>query len=397
MEIELQTNKALPSTGSAAIWTKNFCLLCAANLSVFISMQLLLPTLPIYLLKIGGNQRDVGYVMASFTIASMMVRPMAGWLVDCFGRKKVLMLGITLLVVVALLYQTTAANAVLSIFLIRTLHGVGFGIVSTALGTMVADTLPISRLGEGIGYFGLTTSLSMALAPMLGLWITAAFQYHYLFLAVLICTLIAFIGSTMVQSTSKGVAKTPKNPPTGFWSNLVEKKALPAAGVMFFLTVIYGAVLSFIALFALEKGINNIGIFFTTNAVATLLSRPFAGRWTDTRGPNMVILVGHVALLISLVGIAMSSNLVGFALAGAVFGLGFGCCVPTLQALAVRYAPAHRRGAATGTFFTAFDFGIGFGTIVWGFVAAAFGYQTMFFATLIPLLLAGILYFIFLR
>lgn len=392
MEVELETNKALPATGTVAIWTKNFCLLCMANLAVFISMQLLLPTLPIYLLKIGGNQRDVGYVMAAFTIAAMMIRPLAGWLVDCYGRKKVLMLGITLMVVVALLYQSTAAAAVLPILLIRTLHGIGFGIVSTALGTMVADALPISRLGEGMGYFGLTTSLSMALAPMLGLWLVATYEYHYLFLAVLICTLLAFAGSTLVKNVPNSIPKAPQGASPSFWSNLVEKKALPAAGVMFFLTIIYGAVLSFIALFALEKGIDNIGLFFTTNAVVTLLSRPFAGRWTDTRGPNMVILVSLIALLISLVGIAMSTNILNFALAGAVFGLGFGCCVPTLQALAVLHAPAHRRGAATGTFFAAFDFGIGFGTIVWGFVAAAFGYQIMFLATLLPLVIAGMLY-----
>lgn len=69
--------------------------------------------------------------------------------------------------------------------------------------------------------------------------------------------------------------------------------------------------------------------------------------------------------------------------------------MPVLQAQAVMRTPIHRRGAATGTFFALFDMGIGLGTILWGYIAAASSYQTMYFLTLIPVALAMGLYYRF--
>jgi MFS family permease len=164
---------------------------------------------------------------------------------------------------------------------------------------------------------------------------------------------------------------------------------------MFFLAVVYGSVLSFIALYATERGITSIGLFFTATAVTMIISRPIAGRWTDRGGTDMVLLIGHLALFTGMAAIGLSHTLLGFLFAGAIVGLGFGFCIPTLQAQSVRYTPAHRRGAATSTFFVAFDLGIGLGTIFWGYVAEATGYQIMYFTTLVPLVLSAAIYYRF--
>lgn len=375
-----------------SIWTRNFTLLCLANLTLFISMQVLLPTLPLYLFEIGGNQRDVGYVMGAYTTGAMIMRPIAGWLVDRYSRKKIMILGLAIVLVVAVLYKL--ATNVSSMIVLRSFHGMTFGLVGTAMGTMVVDSLPTSRLGEGMGYFGLTSSLSMALAPLIGFWLVVKSGYPMLFLAVSLLTMLAFFGSLPVRDTT-----TPNIAPggsvTGIWASLLEKTALPASGVMFLLAVVYGSVLSFIALYAAERGIANIGLFFTAIALTMIISRPVSGRWTDRGGADMVLLIGHLTLTIGMTALSLSHTITGFLLAGAVLGLGFGSCIPTLQALAVRHAPAYRRGAATGTFFVSFDLGIGLGTIFWGYVAEAAGYQTMYLTTLLPLALAGVIYYRF--
>lgn len=380
---------------SLPIWTVNFCILCLTNLLLFMSIQILLPTLPLYITNIGGNQKDVGYVMGAFTIGAMAVRPMAGLLIDRLGRRKILLAGTALMVVLPLLYHFAAA--VLLLLLVRLAHGISYSISTTATGTIVADILPRSRLGEGMGYFGLTSSLSMALAPLLGLWILQVSNYFWLFVTVSLLAVITFLLSLYIgcpQEQEPG-AKQEIAVSKFSWAGFFEKSALPSAWVIFFLATVFGAVIAFIALHGAEKGISNIGLFFTANAVAMMISRPLSGRWCDKHGAVMIVLVGHLLTIISMAAIAFSHSVPSFVLAGLAYGLGFGFCLPALQALAVRNAPAQRRGAATGTFFTAFDLGIGLGTILWGFVASLAGYQTMFLSTIVPVAIAGLLFFIF--
>ncbi|MDD5168367.1 MAG: MFS transporter [Syntrophales bacterium] len=374
----------------ASIWTRNFILLCLANFSTFISMQMLLPTLPLYLLMLGGTQRDVGYVMGTYTLGAMLMRIIAGWLVDRYDRKRTLIIGIALMLAVTLLYNLVSDVPLITV--IRALHGLTYGLVGTVIGTMVVDSLPSARIGEGIGYFGLTPTLSMAVAPILGLWLAGTFSYHVLFLAVSVLNALTILSCLPVRRTI--VRTAPRFASiSGTLANLFEKTAMRPAVVTFFLTAVYSAVIFFIAVYAAALGIGNIGLFFVATALTMVIFRPISGRWADRGGTNMVMFISYLALFLSIVIIGVSHSITGFLLAGAFIGLGFGSCFPTLQALAVRHVPAHRRGSATGTFFLAFDIGLGLGAVLWGYVAEAAGYQIMYFATLIPLVLAGAIYY----
>jgi MFS family permease len=173
---------------------------------------------------------------------------------------------------------------------------------------------------------------------------------------------------------------------------MLERSSLLPSGMIFFLSLVYGSVLSFIALYASERGIANIGLFFTAMALAMFVSRSISGRWVDRGAINMVLFTGHLTLLIGMVIVGFSHIIIHFLFAGAFIGIGFGVSLPTLQALAVRHAPVHRRGAATATFFASLDLGIGLGAILWGYVAAATSYQIMYFITLIPVFVAGGMY-----
>jgi len=372
------------------IWTRNFILLCFANIALFMSVQVLLPTLPLYLFKIGGSQQDVGYAMGAYTICAMVMRPIAGWLVDTYGRKKIVTLGMVLMLAISGLYRI--ATQPLMIIVIRGLHGLAFGIVGTAIGTIVADSLPAARFTEGMGYFGLTSSLSMAVTPIIGFWLADNLGYSVLFLWISVMSLVALLLSLPVKGKKIPINASARSV-TDIWINLLEKSSIPASSVMFLLAAVYGSVLSFISLYASESGINNLGLFFTAMALSMLISRPLSGRWADRGGTNKVIYIGHIAIFSGSLIISLSHSLGVLMIAGAVFGFGIGFCMPTLQALAVRYVPVDRRGAATGTFFIALDLGIGLGTILWGYVAAASSYQTMYLATLIPIIMAGVLYY----
>ena len=378
---------------STSIWTKNFLLLCLANISAFVSMQMLIPTLPLYLLHIGGRQSDVGYVMGSYTIGAMLMRISAGWLVDRYARKNVLIAGIVLMLATTLLYQL--ATDIPHLTAIRLLHGVTFGLVSTAMATMVVDGLPPARMSEGIGCFGLTANLSMSVAPMLGLWLLGAYDYHVVFFSMSAFVAVSVVFCLSVMNTSARTAGYTRSSAAAALPSLLEKTAVLPSVMAFFLSAVFSAVLFFIALYAAKLGIANAGLFFLAMALSMLMSRPISGHWSDVGGTNMVMTIGHLALLLGIVLIVFSRGMALYLAAGVFMGIGFGFSFPILQTLAVRYAPAHRRGAATGTFFLACDIGIGLGAILWGYVAEVAGYHVMYGATLAPLALAAGIYVLF--
>ncbi len=69
---------------------------------------------------------------------------------------------------------------------VRILHGAGFGITTTTYGTVVSDLIPSARRGEGMGYFGLSGTLAMALGPLIGLWLMQTYNFTILFFMCII-------------------------------------------------------------------------------------------------------------------------------------------------------------------------------------------------------------------
>lgn len=373
-----------------SIWCKNFILLCLANLTLFLSIQILLPTLPLYMTYIGGAQSDIGYIMGAYTIGAMLMRFFAGWLVDHYGRKKNIVLGLTIMLATTFFYGF--ARTMPTLIAIRALHGITFGLASTGIGTMAADSLPVSRMGEGIGYFGLASTLSMALAPVIGLWLIGSFNYQVLFLVGSLFTFLTLVNGVFVADTDVPLAIS-TSPKEGSLANFLEKTALLPSSVAFFIAFVYSAVIYFIAVYAASLGIGNVGPFFSAFAVAMLVSRPISGRLADSGKNNLILFLGLITMFISIIMISFSETNYIFIFAGSTFGIGFGLSLPTLQAMAVRQAPAHRRGAATGTYFMAFDMGLGIGSILWGYIAEAAGFRIMYFTSLIPLFISGAIYF----
>lgn len=368
------------------IWTKNFILITLVNLSVFFGFQMLLPTLPIYVKSLGGKDSVIGWLIGFATLAALIIRPFSGIALDRLGRKGVLLTGIAAIIAVTSAYMWFPMVGV--ILAIRFLHGFGWGIASTASNTVASDVIPKSRFGEGMGFFSLSSSLAMALAPGLGLWALSAFHVTGLTLlsagfgaaALLLALLIRY--HKVEPST---LAKSKASP--------YERSSIRPTLIMFFISASYGSITGFISLYAIDRGITNIGIFFMVFAAAMLISRPFFGRLIDRLGFDAAVYPGLILLIAALFLLYRAIALPLFLLAAVLYGVGFGATQSSLQTMSVLQAPKDRLGAANATFFTGFDGGIGFGSIVAGILASALGYSQMYLSfTLLPLL-AGVLYY----
>lgn len=366
-----------------ALWTKNFVLICIINLFIFTGFQMLLPTIPVYVEKLGGQESMAGLVMGAFTISAMLIRPWAGNAIDSLGRKPIFFFGLVIFILSVLAYIW--APSVLILLLLRFIHGFGWGSSSTAAGTIAADLIPKSRLGEGMGYYSLTSTLAMAMAPSIGLYLISQKGFTTMFMvsATLVFTAL-LLANFLTYRPLETKAKTQ--------GALFEPAAFLPSLMIFFCTMTYGSIVSFIALYAREQGITNIGPFFTVYALTIAISRPLGGIIVDRRGFNVVVIPGLILVILTMLILSQASGLPTFLLAASLYGMGFGTLHSTLQAMAIKGLPPNRRGAANGTFFSAFDLGIGGGSILWGVVAQQWGYSTMYLWVALPALIALTIY-----
>lgn len=239
-----------------------------------------------------------------------------------------------------------------------------------------------------MGFFSLSSGLAMALAPGLGLDLFAGGNASNLMFTSAGFGIIAFCLALFFRYRTVERQQSAKKK-----SAIFERSSIRPAIVMFFVSTAYGSIVSFLSIYALEKEIANIGLFFLIYAAAMLVTRPIFGRLVDRLGFNATMYPGLILLVIAMVILSQASTMLSFLFVALLYGIGFGAVQSSLQTLAVIYAPKDRLGAANATFFTGFDGGIGFGSIVAGIVSSALGYNWMYLTFAFFPILAGLLYF----
>lgn len=378
----MQNNKNLPLR--EPLFSRDYILIIVVNLFTFLGFQMLMPVLPVYARSLGGSDASAGLVVGFFTLSALLIRPFAGYALDVYGRKKVLFVGLSIFITCVFSYRFATGLAFL--LAIRFTHGFGWGLTSTAASTVASDIIPRTRMGEGMGYYGMASTVSMALAPAMGLFMITKYDYSTLFsLSTVLIALSILIATTL---NYKPVSGRPQK------MHLYEKGAMRPAMVMFFVTMTYGAIISFIVLYAAEQGIENIGIFFTVYALSLAVFRPLSGRLTDTKGFDFVVIPGIAMVGLAMLILSMATSIKWFLLAAIVYGAGFGTVQPSLQALAILLSPPERRGIANATFFSGFDLGIGLSSVMWGAISGITGYSLMYVLSTIPVALGMFTYII---
>lgn len=365
----IENQNAASHKTAIPLWTKNFLVVTTVNLFIFLSFQLFPAALPVYLKSLGASDIVVGWVGGSIIIATLLTRPFAGLALDSMGRRLLFIVGLIIISIMTIAYGLFQIVAV--ILIVRFMHGIGWGLASTASTTIAADTIPKVRFGEGMAYFSLSTSLAMAVAPALALYLgfykTISIATAFNILALVLALTIKY---RQIESKPKDVPKQR--------AALYEKGAIWPGVIMFLITCTYGAMVTFIAIYAFERGVTNIGIYFTVYAIVLLVTRPFFGKLIDRKGFGASLIPGVISAFISLVILYFANNLALFLLSGIFYGIAFGACQNALQTMAVLNSPPNRTGAANATFFTGFDGGIGFGSILAGFLTTWFTYGQMY-------------------
>ncbi|CAM4091883.1 major facilitator transporter [Lederbergia lenta] len=389
--MSLQLAKGTPHQEvSEKIWTRDFVLIVMSNFFVFLGFQMTLPTIPLFVEKLGGNDQLIGIVVGIFTFSALLLRPYAGRALELKGRRFVFLTGLGIFVLS--IGSFGFAKSLLFLFMMRIIQGIGWGFSTTASGTIATDLIPAKRRGEGMGYYGLSGNLALAFGPTLGLALVGVITFTQLFLISSLLGLVALLLSSKIHY--KKVEK--QTVPLKKW-DFYEKSALPPSLLLLFITVTFGGIAAFLPIYSAQKGINGIHWYFLLYAIALMLSRTFAGKIYDQRGHKAVFLPGALLILVSMILLSWLPNSTILYVAAILYGFGFGTVQPALQAWSVKDVAANRRGMANATFFSFFDLGVGIGAILFGQIAHWFGYGAIYSVAALSVLTSILLYLVILR
>ncbi|MCL6558298.1 MAG: MFS transporter [Firmicutes bacterium] len=364
-----------------SVWSRDFTLHWLTNFLMAMGFYFLLPTIPVFALKaLGADKSQVGYIIGVYTLSAVAIRPFAGYALDSIGRKKVFLWALGFFALFIVSYYL--AVSLIFLLVLRLLHGFTWGATTTGGGTIAADILPPSKRGEGIGYFGLSMTLAMALGPMAGLWLMDDGRYGRLFFSAATMAALAFFIATLVRHPKLPLARRPLS-----WSSFVENRVMPVCIATFFATLTYGGIVSFITIYSEEIGVANGGLFFLVYAVVMSLVRPFAGKVMDRRGPGPVVITGFLSLIAGFLILWASNEVTGFTAAAVLIGIGNGNVWPTLQTMVINIVEPQRRGVANSTFFSSLDLGIGIGSIALGWLAEVTSTGAIYLASALILII----------
>jgi MFS family permease len=377
------------------LWTKDFIMVSTSNFLLFISFYILMVTLAVYSIeKFHASQSQAGLASSIFVLGAVLVRPIAGKTIEKVGKKKLLLFGLILFLVMMLFYFPV--NNLALLLIIRFIHGFAFGISTTATGTIVADIIPAVRRGEGMGYFATSTNLAMAVGPFLGLYISQNFENNIIFITTTVFAVIALIATLFLRVPKTAFIPSASDEMGGFrLSDYFERSTIGIGILVALLGFVYSSILSFFTSYAVEINlVDAASFFFVMYAVFLLLSRPITGQMFDRLGENAVI---YPSLLLFGVGMFLLSQAnigVILLIAGAIIGIGFGTFQSSAQTVAINEAPRHRIGLATSTYFVFFDTGIGIGPFVLGFILPLIGFRGMYVSMAVIIFVCIFVYYI---
>jgi MFS family permease len=341
---------------------------------MYITYYAILSALPIYLVSdLHASKIQVGVVVGAYTIASVLVRPFSGFALDKFGRRTIFL---SALIIYSLLFAGyLVAITITSIILLRFAQGFTWGFTTVSGSTIAIDNIPASRRGEGIGYFALSTTLGMSVGPIVGLYICHQWGYVTMFVSGCIISFTSLACAYAVHFRKRFLVgkRIQLN-----LNNLFEKNSIRPSLNVFITMIAYGGLLSFIALYGREIGIQNSSLYFLIFSIGIAAARITAGKVFDRKGPGKIITLCLILLIIGFPVLALAKNGVLFYLSAIIIGFGNGVIFPTFQSMVNNLAESKNRGIANSTLYTAVDLGMGFGMIMAGLIAQHISISAIF-------------------
>ena len=364
------------------IFNKTFVTLLFVSMAMNMGQNMSNTLISKYAKFLGGTPEVIGMVSSLFAVTALVFKLVSAPAIDTFNRKYILIGSMSVLGIAfsgfALSYSIPA------LVFSRLIQGAAMAFTTTCCLTLASDALPQNKLGSGLGVFSLAQAICQAIGPTIGLTLADKFDYNVAFASSAIMIFLSVITTFFIHNehTTKQKFKITI-------SSIIAKEAIPPAILMFFLSMTFSTISSFLVVYAEEYYIENIGYYFTVYALTLLITRPIVGRLSDSFGTVKVILPAMFFFALSFISISFSRSLIMFLFSAFISAFGYGACQPAVQALCMRCVPHERRGAGSCTSYIGTDCGMLAGPVIGGLIASSVGYPAMWRFMIIPIFFAA--------
>lgn len=359
------------------LWTIDYIKVMLTNFLLYFAFYLLTPLLPIYLSEEYGATKDtIGIILSGYTLATLIIRPFSGFLIDNFPRKKILLICLAFVFICFAGY--IAASTLLMFGIIRTLHGAPFGASTVSNSTCAIDILPSSRRNEGIGLFGLSNNLAMAISPSIGIYIYKFVgNFNILFWIALFIAGTALITASSIKITTKPIVH--QNMKLSLDRFFLTRAWIMAINISLF-GFCFGILCNYLAIFSKEELhiTTGTGTYFALLSIGLFVSRLQGtkslkkGKLTHNAGMGMILASVGYLLFVSI------HNPIAYYISAILIGLGNGHMYPAFLNMFISIAHHNERGTANSSILTGWDIGFGLGVLLGGIIAEHTSYDVAF-------------------
>lgn len=368
------------------IWNRRFILLFITNLLVLAAFYASIPIIPIYCQEIGITGSKIGIVLTAMSVATILFRPVAGYLLDNFNRYRVYLLFLALFCLSFPAFITFPIFGVLII--IRLYMGAVYSVCGSATMTLAGDVLPVQKITEGISRFAFTVSIGMAVGPYVGLQVQSHMSSKASFLTIFGISVAALICVSCCRIRYPKVARKKFSIRDSIYT-----PALPFMFNMMFLMIPYGAVIAYSSIFAQEKRLSAyLPYFYIFLVLGMLASKLSTQKMIDAGCHKILVCLSLIVLILTMLSYLFMATGIHLLVSGFLFGLGYGILQPLFQSFVTGTTDAPKRGVANATYMLSYDIGIGIGSLLMGFLRETLGLPVGFALTAIAYIVGAAVY-----
>ena len=386
-QINIQKEK-LFNTGFITITTINFIVFLIYYCFVVITAKFATS-------ELGASPAQAGFAAGIYIIGTLIARLYIGKKLELIGRKQMLRFGAIIYLITTIAYLISTNIIILDT--VRFLNGFAYGTISTAANAIVTAYIPESRNGEGINYYGLSTSLAAAIGPFIGILLLPIVGFKSVIILAIVLSVLVTVACYLFPVQNIELTDDHKKL-LNSWSlnTFIEYKVLFISIVAFLIGLSYSSVLGFLSIYADNLGLSTAGaFFFVVYALIITFTRPFAGQIFDAKGENAVMYPSFIFLAIGLLTLSYTTTSFMLLLSGALIGLGYGTFMSNGQAVCLKLVEASKVSIALSTYFIGLDLGLGFGPYALGTVHSFLSYSGIYVLCAVLTVAVAILYAIF--
>lgn len=367
-------------------WFSPFGVLCIVGFLGRLSYEMLrTPITPLYARELGAPTYLIGLIVAAVTITGIVVKMPSGALSDLFGFRRLMSLGAVVKATGPFLYLAVFSWP--GLLIVRFYHGLATALYAPPASALVAKVYPDAR-ARRLGTYSAFENAGVVGGPILGGVILAALGFSLAFVVSGAIGLMAFLAMTRIprdrytmpekthepgqlrqalRRVGRGVREIAADPTIRLVS-LVES----------LLWMGTGSLQAYLPLYALtlHMPIWQIGLLSGGQGVASVVSRPWLGRRSDTFGRRPLIIAGILLCMAALIVIPYMPGFLDLLPLAVLFGLGTGMVTPSTTAMIGDLVRQGNYGSAMGVFGSIWDMGHAAGPVVFGFLVVALGFRT---------------------